>query len=390
MGIKFFDWLKRSGSPPAEVTIEQFFKTATELNLKLLCWDICVNMVANAVGRCEFKTYKNNEEIADGEYYLWNYEPNVNQNSTEFIHKLVCSLYGKNEVLIVEGKKHDGLPSLIIADDWEKISKRPDGANTYKCVTADGYTYPRTFNENEVIRIRLNAENVKPVIDSITKTYSKLADAASKFMEWTQGQHWKVHVDQIPQGKDDFTTNFTQMIHNQLKPFLTGNAAVLPEFDGYTYSDVRGDRSYQSSNGETATLRHLTDEIFNFTARAFLIPVVLVNGQVEATADANKRFLTNVIDPICDQLQEEITRKRYKYEQWKNGNFLRVDSSAIIHFDLFDAAAAIEKIVGSGAFNINEVRRAAGQAPINEPWADKYFLTKNIAGIEEAKSAFEA
>ena len=392
MGIKFFDWLKRGSvsAAPAEVTIDQVFEAATELQIRSLCWDICVNMVANAIGRCEFRTYRDNVEIADREYYLWNIEPNVNQNSTDFLHKLVRSLYAKNEVLIIEGKKHGGLPSLIIADNWDKSSKGPDRQNTYKNVTVGDYTYSRTFAENDVLKLKLNEKNIKSVLDEITNTYTRFINAAASFMEWTQGQHWKVHVGQIAQGADNFTADFTQMIHNQLKPFLTGNAAVLPEFDGYAYSDVRGDRSYQSSNGETATLRHLTDEIFNFTARAFLIPIVLVNGQVEATADANKRFLTNVVDPICDQLQEEINRKRYGYEQWKNGSHLRVDSSTIIHFDLFDAESSIEKVVGSGAFNINEVRKAAGQAPINEPWADRYFLTKNIASVEEGASALDA
>lgn len=90
-------------------------------------------------------------------------------------------------------------------------------------------------------------------------------------------------------------------------------------------------------------------------------------------------FLTYVIDPLCDQLGEEITRKRYGFDEWKKGNFLRVDSSSIIHFDLFAQAANVEKLVGSGAFTINDVRRAANQASINEPWADEHYMTLNIS-----------
>ncbi len=85
---------------------------------------------------------------------------------------------------------------------------------------------------------------------------------------------------------------------------------------------------------------------------------------MEGTADANSRFMTYCIDPLCDQLQEEINRKRYGYEEWKRGNYLRVDSSSILHFDIFENAANVEKLIGSGAFTINDVRRAAGQPAI--------------------------
>jgi hypothetical protein len=158
----------------------------------------------------------------------------------------------------------------------------------------------------------------------------------------------------------------------------------LPEFDGYEYSNVNGSSSYQSANGDTGTLQTLITGIWNTTARAFGIPAVLVDGTVQATGDANQRFLTNVIDPLCDQLQEEIVRKRYGFDAWKRGDYIRVDSSSITHFDLFDAAASIEKLVGSGAFNINDIRKAAGQATINEPWADSFFITKNFTEMKDA------
>ena len=61
-----------------------------------------------------------------------------------------------------------------------------------------------------------------------------------------------------------------------------------------------------------------------------------------------------------------------------------MDTSSIIHFDLFANAANVEKLVGSGAYTINDVRRAANQATINEPWADEHFMTRNISDMGEA------
>ena len=62
---------------------------------------------------------------------------------------------------------------------------------------------------------------------------------------------------------------------------------------------------------------------------------------------------------------------------------MRVDTSSIIHFDLFANAANVEKLVGSGAFTINDVLRAANQTPISDPWADQHFMTLNISPMDE-------
>ena len=61
-----------------------------------------------------------------------------------------------------------------------------------------------------------------------------------------------------------------------------------------------------------------------------------------------------------------------------------MDSASILHFDMFANAANVEKLVGSGAYTINDVRRAANQAIINEPWANEHFMTLNISTMNEA------
>lgn len=390
MGIKFFDWMKRTELNKDEMTkrIEIICDAAEELKVRSLCWNICVNMIANAIGRCEFRTFKKNKEVFAEEYYLWNFEPNRNENSSAFLHKLVERLLVNNEALVIEQKRAGGV-DLLVADSFTRSIPKPGEEAKYGDVRVGEHTYKKQFKESDVLHFTLNAVDAKPVLDKIAENYGELVGLAKEFIRWTQAHHWKVHVSQIAQGGDaeDWATNFTKMLTEQLKPFLTGAAAVLPEFDGYAYSDVRSDRVYQSANGETATLRNLTDDIFTFTARTLLIPVVLANGEVEATGDANKRFLTQIVDPICDQLQEEITRKRYGFKEWQDGSLLRVDSSEIIHFDLFAEASGVEKLVGSGAFSINEIRRAASRLTITEPWADKHFLTKNITALEEALHA---
>lgn len=88
------------------------------------------------------------------------------------------------------------------------------------------------------------------------------------------------------------------------------------------------------------------------------------------------------MDPLADQLSEEITRKLYGFDGWKSGSMLRVDTSAINHFDLFANAPNVEKLIGSG-YSYNDVQRAAGMPQIDEPWANEHFLTKNFAKAQD-------
>ncbi|MBQ5389302.1 MAG: phage portal protein, partial [Clostridia bacterium] len=66
-----------------------------------------------------------------------------------------------------------------------------------------------------------------------------------------------------------------------------------------------------------------------------------------------------------------------------------VDSSSIQHFDLFANAPNVEKLVGSGAFTINDILREANKEPINEPWADTHFMTLNISDMSQSTRQLE-
>lgn len=368
-----------------EITCQELVEAGQEFQIRRMCWAVCVNMIANAIGRCEVRTFRGGKEIREREYYMWNVEPNTNQNSSAFWHKLICKAFDANEALVIETRRRDGYSAVVVADEWTPGDQFPSRQNEYRNIVVGDMTYDKTFREADVIHIVLNHIDVAPVIDGMYQSYYRLISAAMRYFEWDRGQHWKVHVDDIAQADPDFKKNFSEMIQQQVKPFFESNGAILPEFNGYSYTNESG-----KGEGDTRDIKALVDDIFAFTAKTLQIPAVLIDGQVSGAENAVERFLTGCIDPICDQIEEEINRKRYGYDGWKNGDYVRMDSSSIQHFDMFANAPNVEKLVGSGAFTINDVLRAAGMPTINEPWADKHFLTKNIANIEEAARSLEA
>ena len=388
MALNFWKWLaggKARSPTTVEITCRELMAAAQEFQLRDLAFWTCANMIANAVARCEFRTFRGGKEIQEREHYLWNVEPNVNQNSTAFLHKLVAKLLTDDECLIISTRQREGYDALVVADSYMLNGCYPSKQNEYTDVQVGDVSYEKTFREREVLHLRLNHVNIKPVLDGLYTSYCRLITAAMKRYEWDKGQHWKVHVNQLAQGQDDFTAKFTAMIEEQVKTFLDSNGAILPEFAGYAYTNEGG-----KSAVDLADIQAQAKDIFAFTAKALQIPAVLIDGTVQGTEDAQARFLTGCIDPICDQLQEEINRKRYGYDAMRRGDYLRVDTSGILHFDMFANAGNLEKVVGSAVFTVNDILRAAGLPTIPEPWADEHYLTKNIATLSEAVTPVSA
>ena len=383
----FFSWLwsSKSKTAPQEIIIEDLCAYAEELGIRILAFNVCVNMIANAIGKCEFKTYIAGKPVRGLEYYTLNYEPNINQNSSAFWHEAIAKLCSKNEVLIISTKHRDGHEMLVCADDWLKPLKYPAKMQEYRGVRVGEVTYDKTFRENEVIHLTLHDRNIKDVVEQICNSYHNLISAAQRYYTRSRGVRMKVKVSQVAEGDIDYTKKYQEMLTASVKTFVNSDDAILTEYDGYAYSKM-GDGE---KLGESKDIRELITDIFTFTARGFGIPPVLVLGDVAGSQDAVIRWLTTGLDPLAEQIQEELTRKRYGFERWVAGDFIQIDTTTIIHFDMFANAANIEKLIGSGAFSINDILIAAGLPRIDAPWADQHWLTKNIGLIAAAAYAID-
>ncbi len=385
MAISFLRWLTAGKKAGKTETIEigQLRAAAQELAARTMAYDACVNLIASLIGRCEFRTMRDGEPIRAAEYYMLNYEPNANQSSSAFWHEVIDKLCRENEALIISTTDRKGREMLAVADSWERPLKYPAKAREYKGVTVGEVSYRKTFHENEVLHLQLHASGVQAALDAMATTYETLLSAAQKYYARSRGVRMKVKVNQIASGEEDFAVKFKALMDAQVKPFVGADSGVLPEFDGYEYSQFGAGGSDGVKN-DSREIRSMIDDVFTFTARCFGICPVLLTGDVADSKDAMERTLTMCIDPLCEQIEEELTRKRYGFEAWQAGNYIRIDTSALIHFDMFANAASVEKLIGSGAFSINDVLDAAGLPRIEKAWASRHYLTLNIGALEAA------
>jgi HK97 family phage portal protein len=358
-----------------EITSEEFFNLQAELYIRNLAFQSAVNLVARAISKCEFKTFLKGKEVKQREYYLWNVEPNKNQNSSEFIQKWISKLYKENECLIVELNGQ-----LLIADSFNK-KKYALYDWQFSQVTVEDYTFNRTFSMSEVLYFQLNNEDIRRLINGMYETYGKLISYAQKTYQKSRGRKGILDVAAAAQGKKDFQETFSKLMNERFKTYFEADNAVLPLFDGYTFNE-KDSKTY--SNDSSRDIRAMVDDIYDFTARAFCIPPALLRGDVANINDAVVDILlTFGIDPVVDMLHEEINRKRSGYEGFTQGTFIKIDTKTVKHIDLLSVATSIDKLISSGAFCINDIRVAVGDQPIDEPWAKQHFMTKNYSTVED-------
>lgn len=380
MGLNFKKWLSEKLSKGTEkrslVSVDwtEFFGLMDQVYIRELAFWTCVNKIANALSKCEFRTYYHHEPVKKGEYYLWNIEPNRNQNASAFLTKLIGKLYLNNEALVVESSGQ-----LYVADDFQKTVYALYDYQ-FTGVTVDDFTFGRTFYQNEVLYFQLNSLDMRHLVNLLYSSYNELLQYAANAYRKSRGSRGILDIDAQAQAEDDFSDTLHELMTNYFKKFFESENAVLPLYDGYKYTELQS-KTYSSES--TRDIKALADDIFDFTARAFSFPPSLAKGDVQDTEKATDELLTFCMDPLARMLEKEINRKRNGMAGFLAGNYLWIDTTAVKHIDIFDIAAPVDKLISSGIYSINDIRRVIGEAPIDEEWAKTHFITRNYGVVTE-------
>ncbi len=369
---------RHANNTPIDMT--EFWSMASSIYVRELAFRSCENLISKAISKCEFKTYEKGKEKKGENWYLWNIQPNRNQNSSVFIGKLISKLLEDNEALVVQTMSGD----MLVADSY---SKEVFAVYDYqfKQVTVDELVFQKTYYMSEVLFFQLNNENVRTFVNGLQQSYGQLLEYASKAYKRSRGQKGTLKINAKAAGEKDFDANLRKMMQDRFKPYFDADSAVLPLTDGYDYTE-QTTKTYSTET--TRDIRAQIDDIFVFTGRALGIPPALLLGDMADTSKAIDTLLTFCIDPLTDMIAEEINRKVYN-KGVLAGNKLVVDTKAIKHVDLLSVSTAIDKLISSGAYCVNDIRGLCGDEPIDEPWAKQHWMTKNYNLITEIMAALE-
>ena len=358
------------------IAIEQY---SSEIYVREMAFWSATNLIANAISKCEFKTYSQGIEVKKQEYYLWNVEPNRNQNSSAFLHKLIAHLYRHNECLVIEQNGQ-----LLVADSFVKTPYALFD-DVFSQVTVKDFTFNKTYAQSDVLYFQLSEMDMRKVINGLYESYSKLIAYTMTAYQKSRGTKGIFKYETLPVTGTDERKAFDSLINEKISKWLSGDNAALPLGRGQDWKELEH-KTYSTES--TRDIKAMIDDIYDFTARGFGIAPVLLKGDLANVGDTIiNNLLTFTVDPLTDMLQEEINRKRSGFAGFSQGTYLEIDTKAIKHIDLLSVSTAIDKLIASGAFCINDIRKLVGEPIIDEPWAWQHWITKNYSSVEDLLSA---
>ena len=368
MAIKwrFFDWMGKEVNSDEYSAITE--KLLNELSFKELALHIGISYIANTLSKCEFKVYENGKPVRNELYYKLNVSPNPNQNSSQFINQFVERYYYKGKVLLVPHQNY-----LYCADDFDiENEDKPLKENIFRNIQFGNEALQKK-KAKEVFYMKLDDKNVKKLIDSVYSQYGEVIAQALSAYKKTNGEKYKLILEQYAAGDAKFKQLYESMLKEQLDSFIAGNkSAVFPKYKGIDL--VRFDNG---SPKDTSDIVEMRKEVFEVVAQALKIPLSMMLGNITNMNEIVKVYLSICIDPLADMIGEELTRKYYSFEEWQNGSWVEVDTSCISHVDILEAAQAIYNAIGSGVVNIDDMRNRLGLPPLKTDFSEQFFLTKN-------------
>ncbi len=345
-----------------------------EIYFKSLALYVAVSYLASAFAKCEFKVYENFKEVKNEDYFRLNLSPNINETATQFKYKIIEKMYYEKEALVIES---DG--NLYCVDSYS-TEEFPFLGNRYTNIRVGTVSLNRSYKADEVFLFKLENDDVKKLIDGVYIELGKIMAHAVDQYKRANTEKYKLKISQTKVGDEEFLEEYENDIKKELADFLTGDKAVYPEFDGYELSALT---SNNKTTKDVKDIIELKNSIFETVAQAMKIPKGLLEGNITNINDVTKTLITFGIDPLASTVEEEFTRKQ-GYSNWKDGNYIKVDTSTINHIDVLDVAEKVDKLISSGTMCVDEVREIIGRQALNTEFSKTHFITKNYETSENA------
>ena len=171
-----------------------------QIYFKELALYTAISYIANAISKCEIKTFVKGKEVKEEEYFILNYSANINENSSLFCHKVIEKIFysSKGEALVIVGRDK----KLYCTDDYT-VDELPMLGNRYRNIRIGTLSLDRSYRIDEVFLFRLENMQVKKIIDGLHENYSELLTCAIKNYRKSNSNKYKLKLDEVEAGNEE-------------------------------------------------------------------------------------------------------------------------------------------------------------------------------------------
>ena len=360
------------------ISEEEADKLRETLAITRFSIDCAIGLIAKTVSLAQFNFKQNGEPVFAQDWYRWNVEPNPNQNKQQFFYELVREMLTKGEALAINCKR-----GMFVADSFSR-DEYGFSQDVFYDISKSGDTLKGCFKSGRVLYFTYQDKRTKAyLLEAATQYATLLESAAVKYRKNNTAKGILKLATGVGGADKDSQQKEDEKLGKRIAEFLgSEKSSALTLRKGFEYEELG--KYHQQQSAEDIPL--LTKEIFNRTAEAFHIPsaLLLCTGESTATKDNIDQFLNFAVRPILEQMQTEISRKELSLENLQQGIQFEVDDSACKRIDPFSVSEAIDKLIASGGYCIDELRVRLGDAPLHTEWSRRHYITRNYQPIEAA------
>lgn len=354
---------------------------------KLWYMQLAQHIVAERYGsllsKCEFKTYIKNSEEKKDNYYLLNVEPNPNQSSSEFWKLVAYKLIHDFECLIIQ--TDNGY--LYVADSFDKGDYQLNETyfknvviNIYDNDKVNEYRMQGTFKGDRAIYIKYANKGALNLVRQMSSLYAELIENVK--LSGSNKLKYLLKIDtQALQGVSvDYDKELKKIINEDFKALVSDNHAIMPVLKGFDLDVLNpSNANAQNASAANSSIKSIYEELMVNVGQIYNVPRSFMLGTYEEN-DMDD-FLTFGLDPWCDLIGEALNRKYYGKKAYMDGTYCLVDTKKIKHFDILTVSNAINKLISSGVYTINELRKILEEKPIDAKIGDLHWITRNYAVV---------
>lgn len=375
--MKISEWLKYTFGKEniLEVDSTDFGTIAQKIIYKEIALNSAINLISKAISNSEFKTYEIGKEKKDYNYYLFNIEPNNNQNASEFWTDFIYHLINDNEVLVIQESDQ-----LFVAESFDKMGKTLKKSVFFNVTIKmhdETIAMNKRYSSDDVIYARLNNKNIKKMIDELYVSYGELISIGIRDYQRQNGIRGKLKIAGMFAQRYKDQESLQNYIKQKFKNYFESINAVLPLEDGLDFTETNSTKNQIS----ISEVQKGIEGAFDYVAIALNIPKGIMKGDLTEIKLQMNNFLTFCVDPIANMIDREFNRKYFKKDKYLEGTYLKTDTSRVEHINIFDVAGSMDVLTRIG-YSPDEVRALINQPKTNEPWAQAHYITKNYQDMK--------
>ena len=346
--------------------------------IKQWALDTCINHIARTISQTKFEYIDNGmKDNTNTTYYKLNVRPNTDESAATFWQKVVRKLIYDNEVLIVVTDTKD----LIVADDFtrEEYALYDD---VFKNIIVGDFEFERNFLMSEVIYLEYNNESISNMLCGLFSDYGDIFGRLIQANLLNNQIRATLSMDANYNMNKESQESLQKFINKAYEAFATNDIAIVPLQKGYTYEE-HSTQSQAKTSSQIDDLSKLPDQILSYVARNLGIPLGLINGDTADIQGMTDNYMKFCINPIIEKITDELNAKLFTVRSYKEGK--RIKAVSIDAYDPIQKAEAIDKLISSSVFTVNQVLDMFGYPPSKDEDANKRLITKNYTSVNDVQ-----